>query len=115
MTIPWIHSKLSYISGNKGYIRSTDGAIFSLNKNVVARSTKAPQYSIYSNKNYGPTFGSHDLYIPNKCNVNNGHSNLGSAYATKSLYTYGSNAAKSLLAGSYYFRTDEYEVYYYSK
>ena len=80
-------------------------------------STRKSNYGIYSNNGYGPTFGGgHDLYISNACNANkNSYSNLGHSYATSSKFGYGSNAAKSLLAGSYNFYVNEYEVYYLCK
>jgi len=67
---------------------------------------------IDSNPNYGPTFGSgHDFYIADKSNTNtSSSSNLGSSYIHPD-YAYGSNEARSFLAGSYNFQVSDIEVY----
>jgi len=64
---------------------------------------------IYCNSSYGPTFGGgHDLHIADKSNTNtSSYSNLGCSYT----HPYGSNEAKSFLAGSYNFQVTEIEVY----
>ena len=63
---------------------------------------------------YGPTFGGGlDLYIADKCDKNNkSHSNLGYTYKLPIGYTYYTTEANSLLAGSNYFKVDEYEVFF---
>ena len=69
--------------------------------------------AIYSGSNYGPTFGGgFDLYLPNSCHTNSGYSNLGYTYRPPNWYRSGSYQARSVLAGSYYFTCDEYEVFY---
>ena len=69
-------------------------------------------YAIYCHSSYGPTFGGgHDFYIAGKSNLNaTSYSNLVHSY-THPDYAYGSNEAKSFLAGSYNFQLIEIEVY----
>ena len=95
--------------------------MFSL-KNNDNHSYKLPIYSgslnyaIHSYSSYGPTFGhGYDLYIADQCNTNtNSYSNLGKIYELPVSYTYGTTETKSLLAGSFRFKVDEYEVFYQS-
>ena len=63
-------------------------------------------------RNNGISFGGgHDLFIANKSNTNTlSYSNLGNSY-THPDYKYGSNEAKSYLAGSFHFHVSEIEVY----
>jgi len=67
---------------------------------------------IYCGSNYGPTFGAgHDLHIADKSNINTAsYSNLGNSY-THPNYIFGSNEARSFLAGSFNFQVSEIEVY----
>jgi hypothetical protein len=67
---------------------------------------------IFCNSSYGPIFGGgHDLIIADKSNTNSSsYSNLGNSY-THPDYAYGSNEAKSFLAGSHTFQVSEIEVY----
>jgi len=71
-----------------------------------------PSYAIHVSSSFGPTFGvGADLYICNDSNTSNSsYSNIGVSYKHPN-YGYGSNKAKSFLAGSYNFRTKEIEVY----
>ena len=63
---------------------------------------------------YGPTFGGgNDLRISDNCHVNtNSYSKLGYTYKLPTGYVYDTDQAKRLLAGTYYFKVDEYEVFY---
>lgn len=91
--------------------------IFSL-KNVSASPTRIrcinPENAIYCHANYGPTFGklwSCDIYVSDYSNRStNNHSDLGISFE-HSVYAWGSNEAQEFLAGSYYFKTNEIEVY----
>jgi hypothetical protein len=67
---------------------------------------------IYCSNYYGPTFGGgHDLHIADRSNTNtSSYSNLGCSF-THPDYAYGSNEAKSFLAGSFSFQVTEIEVY----
>jgi len=71
-----------------------------------------PTCAIRASSEYGPTFGGGaDLFICNDSNTSNeSSSNLGNSFKHPN-YGYGSNEAKSFLAGSYNFRTKEIEVY----
>ena len=71
-------------------------------------------YSIYSCSSYGLTFGNgHDIYIANNAASNtNSYSDLGHTYSPPAGYSYTSSFSRSFLAGSYYFRPDEVEVFY---
>ena len=85
---------------------------------------KVPSYryyerAIYSNYNYGPTFGAGpDLYISNQCNKNTqSRSKLGYTYQQPKGYKIGNDQVKSILpvnvhSYSYEFKVDEYEVFY---
>jgi len=66
---------------------------------------------IYCDNNYGPIFGTYDLYIADKSNTNTGsYSNIGQSYIHPDK-VYGSEEAKSFLAGSYNFQVSELEVF----
>jgi len=71
-----------------------------------------PSNAIYANEACGPTFsGGHDLFICDNSNSANGsYSCLGKSYKHPN-YVYGSNEAKSFLAGSKNFLATEIEVY----
>ena len=68
---------------------------------------------MYSRSGYGPRFGGgSDLLIADKCHTNTkSYSRLGSTYQLPAGYTYDTEEAKSLLAGSKLFKCDEYEVF----
>jgi len=70
--------------------------------------------SIYSCSYYGPTFGAgHDIYIANNAASNTqSYANVGYTYSPPPGNSYHSSFTKSFLAGSYYFRPDEVEVFY---
>ena len=110
------HFQLCIVSGS-GYTYSTASFLFSL-KNHLNQQYKMliyrnHYYAIRSASSYGPTFGGgYDLKIPNSCHTNSGYSQLGYTYRPPNGYSYGSSQAQSVLAGSYNFRCDEYEVFY---
>ncbi len=67
--------------------------------------------AIQCNSRYGPIFGGCDIAIVNNANTTmNCYSHLGHSYKHPQ-YAFGTNEAKSFLAGSYRFRLDEIEVY----
>lgn len=69
--------------------------------------------AVYHNSGYGPTFGSHDIYIADGAGGNTGSSaNLGDDYVWPFGYRYGTSSIRSLLAGSYSFQPDDLEVFY---
>ena len=70
----------------------------------------AHKYSITCDSEYGPTFGS-DIVISNNSNTTmDGYSHLGYTYRHPQ-YEYGTNEAKTFLAGSFNFQLAEIEVY----
>ena len=88
--------------------------IFSI-KNAYQHSIKmncSNNFSICCSNSYGPTFGlGHDLHIADKSNTNmNSYSNICNSYIHNRL-VYGSDEAKSFLAGSVNFNVNEIEVY----
>jgi len=99
---------------NGGFKADPNSFIFSLiNKlNKPIKMKCSQNHGIYCNSSYGPTFGGgHDLHIDDKSNTNtSSYSNLCHSY-THPDYAYGSNEAKSFLAGSYNFQVSEIEVY----
>jgi 5-methylcytosine-specific restriction endonuclease McrA len=70
------------------------------------------QYAIYCGSGLGPTFGAGcDIVISNNKNTTmNGSSNLGRTYKHPQ-YEFGTNEAKTFLAGSFEFQLAEIEVY----
>jgi len=56
--------------------------------------------------------GGHDFSIVDNCNTSNAnYSNFGHSYSTPAGSDYGSEGAKSYLAGAYNFLVSEIEVY----
>ena len=72
------------------------------------------KYSRFSRLWDGPTFGGgHDIYIASYASFSNrSYSNLGHTYGPPFGYNYRSTFAKTFLAGSWYFTTDEVETFY---
>lgn len=72
------------------------------------------QFAMYSAYSYGPIFGAgHDLHIGDHCHRNTtSFSHLGYTYKLPAGYTFGTTEPRSLLAGSYWFKVDEYEVFF---
>ena len=102
-------------SGSQQYKTDLSAFIFSLinkqNKPLKMKCSKC-QHAIYCHNSYGPIFGDgHDFVISDNSNTNtNSPSSLGGSYSHPD-YAYGSNEAKSFLAGSYNFKVSEIEVY----
>jgi hypothetical protein len=71
-----------------------------------------PQSAIYCNSSCGPSFGGgYDIFISDYANTTiKSRSGLGSSYK-HTQYTFGTNRAKTFLAGSYKFQLDEIEVF----
>jgi hypothetical protein len=73
--------------------------------------TNKHQNAILCYSEYGPTFGN-DMCIKNNANATmDSLSNLGFAYKKHPQYAYGTNEARTFLAGSQKFQLDEIEVY----
>jgi hypothetical protein len=106
-TVGWDSS-----SGDKS---DPNAFIFSLTDNTPLKmkiDPKSHQYAIRCDSRYGPTFGcGSDIHIANNANTTmNSYSNLGITYRHPQ-YAYGTNEAKTFLAGSNRFQLDEIEVY----
>ena len=90
--------------------------IFSLlnkeNKSILFEHNSSSIYSIGSFKQYSSIFGGgHDINISDSSNTNtNSYSNLGHTY-THPDYNYGSEKARTILAGTQYFQVQEIEVF----
>jgi len=81
------------------------------NTKLILKCTD-PSQAIFTSSEHGPTFGAgHDLRICNNSNTTNeNYSKLSTSYNHPN-YPFGSNEAKSFLAGSFNFLTTEIEVY----
>ncbi|KAJ5080762.1 hypothetical protein M0811_13803 [Anaeramoeba ignava] len=105
-----------YVQSGYEYINDSNAFIFSLRNDkgdrIPAKFTiKQPQYAIYSNLSYGPTFGYNDFYL--NSNLQPGYSNFGKYYNLPNGITYQSNEARSYLAGSPdKWIVDEVETYF---
>jgi hypothetical protein len=108
-------TKLAWDSTGNGYVDSK-AFIFSLvNKenNPFKVMCTNGSGAIYCNSTYGPTFGTgaFDIYISSGSNANQtSYSNFGHTYKHAD-YQCGTEKAKSILAGSYHFKTLEIEVF----
>jgi hypothetical protein len=100
-----------------GYTYDANAFIFSLRRSGNPYKERfnvtLPEYAIYRNSYYGPTFGrSHDIYVADNSNTNyNSYSYFGYSYQLPKNINYGSVEAQSYLAGSYNWQTSEIEVY----
>ena len=102
-----------------GYTPSDKAFLFSLRNRDgqgyrMAVKQGKERYASYGVYTEAPWFGDgKDLYIAHNCHTNtDSHSNLGSTYGLPADYAYGTPQAQSLLAGSFHFKCDEYEVFY---
>ena len=109
--VPW--------GGSSGYRESWNSFIFSfVNRGnrppFKSNVYRNPQYAIYTNSGYGPTFGGHDIYIRNGAGSSTGsYTYPGNTYRLPNGYSYGKSNTKSFLAGNYNnFRLSELEVFY---
>jgi hypothetical protein len=102
--------------GSSGYRSSSNAFIFSfVNKDNLPpfkSPVKTNQHALYTKPTYGPTFGGHDIHIANNANANTAsYASLGQAYQTPSGYSYNTNKARNLLAGTQ-FKPSEVETFY---
>ncbi len=100
-------------SSYNGY--DANAFIFSLRRSGSANKERLkvtnPDYALFSDNSYGPTFGS-DIYVTDYSNQNNySYSYLGSSYQLPNNLTYVSEESNSYLAGSFQWQTTEIEVY----
>ena len=116
---------LLFSSHTGDFISSDEAFLFSL-RNRVGSAFKAAilqdrqWLAMYSWIGQGPTFGGSprtrfrsDLYISRNCHTNTwSHSDLAYTYMFPAGYRYTYLLRQSLLAGSYRFKCNEYEVFY---
>ena len=96
-----------------GYGNTAKAFIFSLSNKEDLRPFKSivrlPAYAIYRKSDYGPRFGARIIVIADQANRNNfSRASLFFAYIAPSGVRY----PKTILAGSYYFTPDDWEVFY---
>ena len=105
------------LTGNEPWQIDNSAFIFSLvnkeNRPLIFEQTCNDGHSIGSFKHYGPIFGAgNDIFISDSSNTNiQSFSNLGATY-THPDYPYGSEKAKTILAGARYFQVQEIEVFH---
>ena len=106
----------SYFISGEGYRPSNSSFMFSLQNKDNLPPFQAPvchnEYAIYSNCGYGPTFGSgYDLCIRDNSHISRKSiTNFGFSY--KLPEDYSDRNKRTLLAGSYYLKPNEIEVFY---
>ena len=102
---------------NSDYVNDPEAFIFSLinsKKTPIKFNCVSPQNAIRCQSGCGPTFGAgHDIFICDYSNTNqSSYSNFYNSYKNEKLnLTYGTEEAKSFLAGSYNFLTTEIEIF----
>lgn len=105
----WDSSNIAYIDAN-AFIFS----LVNLNNHPFVVMSKNGKGSIHGCSIFGPTFGStgaYDIIIAPNSNTNrNSYSRIGQSYQHPD-YPYGSEQAKTILGGTYYFQTTEIEVF----
>jgi hypothetical protein len=110
------YTNVAWESQEDEYRTGTGSFLFSF-KNQTNSALKfnciKTEFSINCDGNYGPTFGrGHDLFISNNSNANiESYSNPGNSYQLPPGYTYNTDQAKNLLAGSDNFKVNEIEVF----
>ena len=122
-TITLIKSEHGYIFGgytqapwNKktDYVNDSNAFIFTFKNGNILEVFKQKQtsHSIYNRPDYLATFGGgHDIHLCDNCNSSNSsYSNFGHTFNTPGAQ-YGTEQAKSYLAGSYNFKVLEIETY----
>ena len=98
-------------NGNTGWINTKNAFLFQANKYIKMQASVRPQHAMYSALNLNPFFGN-GMRMYDKCNTKkSSYSYPGYAYQLPASYSYGQLASRELLAGSYNFYCNEYEVY----
>ena len=97
-----------------GWKQDENAFIFSFinkeNKSLKMKIKPDNKYSTFNHSDFGPSFGN-DIIIKNNSNINeDSYSKLGYCYSHP-MYAFNTNEAKTFLAGSYNFSTNEIEVY----
>jgi len=104
--IPWESS-----GGPWGY--TSNAFIFSLRNKEGLGPFKSlvenPSQAIYRYSGYGPVFGHGDIFIANNANSNQrSYTDFGDSYNVSS----GVQGWRTILAGTHYFKPDDWEVFY---
>ena len=97
-------------SSDYGYVHG-DGSefIFSLTKKRMFKNNKNPEYAIFNNSNYFPTFGAGDLVLDKECfSTNKSFSSLQSSYGNGELLD---EDREKYLAGNKNFNVLKIEVF----
>jgi hypothetical protein len=104
-----------YVITGSGYKQAPGSFIFSLRNKDNLPPFKAPLkdqntgVAIFSYYSYGPTFGSHDIYISNDAASNtNSYTGFNDNYQAPS----GVSDTSTILAGTSYFQPSEIEVFH---
>ena len=101
------YTPLDWKSGVNNYVNTSQSWLFSLDHKEKLPQIKSPEYGMYCNDGYGPTFGGNfDLYIAANANANNtSYSTLGYVYKTLT------SGNSTYLAETYNFTVKEIEVF----
>ena len=117
--VTWYIELMCYyiLLSDDAYFQSNNAFLFSLKNSDnqhYKMTVKSPDRAIRCFPSRGPTFGGgNDLRISDKCHVNTySYSDLGHTYKLPTGYVYNTDQGKRLLAGTYTFKVDEYEVFY---
>ena len=112
----------SLTDSSSKYQYDSKAFLFSLVNKPGWAPVKLPQTGTYSSRaqsirfetSFGPTFGGgYDIRISSSASSNsNSYSDLSWTYSAPSGYSYGSNFARTFLAGTYHFTPDEVETFY---
>ena len=108
--VPW-HTLNSYSADPNAFLFSLTNKYNKPSKINIDHNQK--KYAIFGGADRGPSFGCSDCNIFTKCETSvekNCRSELGASYEHPQ-YAYGTNEAKSFMAGSNYFQLDEIEVF----
>ena len=96
-----------------GFGNTSKAFIFSLSNKEDLKPFKSnvtrPERAIHRSSAYGPIFGSGNIFIADRANSNSiSYAHLGFSYSVPS----GVTDQKTILAGSYSFTPDDWEVFY---
>eukprot|EP00347_Sterkiella_histriomuscorum_P006592 403352180 len=108
------YASISWNSDNE-YSPDANAFVFQLSKKTIHRQQENKDYAIYNHSTYLCIFGGSygcDIALYENCGKNiNSFCNFGQTYKPPNDYIIGSNEAKDYLAGKYYFKVIEIEVY----
>ena len=108
-------SNVCFISGSCGYSSASKAFLFSLYNKDGYNPVKLTQYqhryyAMYHCSNYGPTFGTHDIYISDNALSNSGsYTYCGHTYSVPSGY---SASYCGFFIGGNHFTPADIEVFY---